>query len=102
MAWEPSVLTASWRFSWCNVDAKSAFGWPLERCHTRLWVGLAIGTGAGFGALRLLQSVVVGVTANDPAPLLVVPSLLAIISYLACVVPARRAGRENTLAVLRE
>jgi len=65
-------------------------------------VGLAVGTGAGFGALRLLQSVVVGVTANDPAPVLVVPSLLAVISYLACVVPARRAGRENTLAVLRE
>lgn len=64
--------------------------------------GLAVGMGAGVGALRLLQGLVVGVSANDPVPLLIVPSLLAVISYLACVIPAGHAGKENILAVLRE
>jgi predicted permease len=65
-------------------------------------IGLAIGTAAGLGALLLVRGLIAGVPANDPVAIVLVPVALAVVSYLACRIPARHAVSTDPLAVLRE
>jgi predicted permease len=68
------------------------------------WIamGLGIGIVMAMGAVRVIAGLVLGVSANDPVPAVVVLLLLGSAGYLACFVPARRAGKADPLAVLRE
>jgi predicted permease len=75
----------------------------MTRQGTR-WIGIGLGIGlvAAMGAVRLIGGLVLGVSARDPVPAVVVLLLLGLAGYLACVVPARRAGNADPVAVLRE
>jgi predicted permease len=68
------------------------------------WIatGLAIGALGGFGVLRLLQGVLVGVSVQDPLPIVTVLLLLGATGGLASWVPARAAGKADPLAILRQ
>ena len=68
------------------------------------WIAIGIGIGilGAIGATRLIGSVVLGVSARDPVPAIVVLVLLTSAGYLACFLPARRAGKADPIAVLRE
>jgi putative ABC transport system permease protein len=63
--------------------------------------GLAIGLAASWGATRLMESLLYGVDAADPATLALVVLLLLCVALLACYVPARRATRVDPLTSLR-
>jgi predicted permease len=65
-------------------------------------IGIAIGIVGATGAIRLVGGFVLGVSARDPVPTMVVLVLLTSAGYLACVLPARRAGKSDPLTVLRE
>lgn len=65
-------------------------------------IGIGIGTVGAIGAVRVVGSVVLGVSASDPVPAMVVLVLLAGAGYLACFLPARRAGKADPIAALRE
>lgn len=65
-------------------------------------IGLAIGIVAAGAAVRVIGGLVLGVSATDPVPAAVVLLLLGTAGYLACFVPARRAGNADPIAVLRE
>jgi ABC-type antimicrobial peptide transport system permease subunit len=65
-------------------------------------IGLGIGLVGAMGAVRVIGGLVFGVSASDPVPALVVLLLLGSTGYLACFVPARRAGNANPVAILRE
>jgi ABC-type antimicrobial peptide transport system permease subunit len=65
-------------------------------------IGLAIGIVAASAAVRVIGGLVLGVSATDPVPAAVVLLLLGTAGYLACFVPARRAGNADPIAVLRE
>jgi predicted permease len=66
----------------------------------------AIGCGTGIAiaaaATRILRSFLFGVNPLDVVTYAVVASLLALISLLACYVPARRAGRIHPMEALRQ
>jgi ABC-type antimicrobial peptide transport system permease subunit len=62
-----------------------------------LFLGLA---GAAAGA-RLLRSLLFGVTASDPATLVTVSLLLALVATCACLIPARRASEVDPAVALR-
>lgn len=64
-------------------------------------IGLAIGIAGALAATRLLASQLYGVTASDPAILVIVAALLAIVALFACWIPARRAARVDPLVALR-
>jgi len=63
--------------------------------------GVVIGLAGALAGTRLLQSLLFGVSATDPAVLVVVPVLLLSIAALASFAPARRAARVDPVEALR-
>jgi predicted permease len=63
--------------------------------------GLAIGVAGTLAAARLLQSLLSGVNAADPAMLGAAAALLAAVALAACLGPARRATRTDPLVALK-
>jgi putative ABC transport system permease protein len=67
-------------------------------------VVLGVGTGllVTFGLTRLLQDLLYGISATDLSTLFMVSSLLSLVAFLACWLPARRASAIDPMVALRE
>ena len=65
-------------------------------------VGVLLGTLASLALTRVISNLLWGVTPTDPLTFLVVLSALALVAFLACYLPARRASRIDPLAVLND
>jgi predicted permease len=63
--------------------------------------GIAIGSVLALAAGSLLQSLLVGVSARDPATLATVAGLLVAVAAAAAFLPARRAARIDPVTALR-
>jgi putative ABC transport system permease protein len=63
--------------------------------------GIAIGSLGAYIFMRLLQSLLFEVSANDASTYAVVAGALFLIALLACYLPARRATRVDPLVALR-
>jgi putative ABC transport system permease protein len=72
----------------------------MRRGLAQLAAGLAIGLVGAFGVGILLNGML-GARGNDPVALTVVTAFLSAIAIAACVIPARRAARMNTMTALR-
>ena len=64
-------------------------------------IGIVIGFVFSLGLSRVLSSVLIGVSAFDVSIFVPVPLLLALVAFVACLVPARRAAKVNPLVALR-
>jgi predicted permease len=64
-------------------------------------IGVVIGFALSLALARALSSVLIGVSAYDLTTFVVVPLLLAVVAFIACLIPARRATRVNPLVALR-
>ncbi len=64
-------------------------------------IGLAVGAVLSLVTARLLSGLLFGVAAVSVAPYLVVVALLAFVSLMACLIPARRAMRIDPAVALR-
>jgi putative ABC transport system permease protein len=64
-------------------------------------VGVVIGTAAAFGLSRLIESLLFGVTARDPAVFVAVPAVLTVVALFAVWLPALRATRIDPIEALR-
>jgi predicted permease len=63
--------------------------------------GVAIGLAMALAVTRLLSGFLYGVSPFDPLTFAGIPFLLALVSLIACWVPARRATRVNPIEALR-
>ncbi|HEX3551701.1 MAG TPA: ABC transporter permease [Thermoanaerobaculia bacterium] len=68
---------------------------------TPVLLGVAVGLASALGLTRLLGSLLVGVSATDPATFVLAPAVLTAVALLASAIPARRASRLDPLAALR-
>lgn len=64
-------------------------------------MGVALGIAGAFVLGRLLASLIFSVKATDPVTFLSTAALLALISLVACIVPAYRATRIDPVSALR-
>jgi ABC-type antimicrobial peptide transport system permease subunit len=64
-------------------------------------VGAGIGLAGAFALARVLRSLLVGVSAQDPEIFAAVPAALIAVAILASWLPARRASRIQPVEALR-
>ena len=64
-------------------------------------IGVGVGIAAAFGLMRLMSSMLFGVSAHDPLTFLVVALVLSAVALAACLIPARRAMRVDPMVALR-
>jgi putative ABC transport system permease protein len=65
-------------------------------------VGVVAGVAGALALSRALASLLFGVKATDPVTFVAVPMALALVSLLACWLPARRAARLDPSVTLRQ
>jgi predicted permease len=68
---------------------------------TVVLAGIAAGVGLAFLCTRWIASYLYGLSPTDPAAMVLAAVLLALVAFLACVVPARRALKVDPIVALR-
>ena len=64
-------------------------------------LGLAIGLAGAFALMKVISSLLFGVTTKDPWTFAAVAGMLSVVALLACYLPARRASHVDPLTALR-
>ena len=65
-------------------------------------IGLVLGVVAALAVGRLLESLLFDVKPADPLTLAGAAVVFALVALLACLIPARRAGRVELMEALRQ
>ena len=73
----------------------------LKQGMSLVLFGVVLGVAGAYALTRLMQSLLFEVSATDPTTFALVPLLLAIVGFVACYIPARRATKVDPLVALR-
>ncbi len=73
----------------------------LMRTAILLAVGITIGFALSFAAGQFFAQILYGISAHDPLTYLCAIALMAVVAFVACWVPARRAIKTDPLLALR-
>jgi predicted permease len=74
----------------------------LEEVARMVIAGLILGAVAALASTRLVRSLLYGVSASDPATVVVSVAILTVVAIAAGALPAWRAARVDPIAALRE
>ncbi len=84
-----------------GAELRDLLGMVLRQGMAPVVVGLAGGIVAALFAGHLIASLLFGVSANDPITLAAVALVVAIVAFVACYLPARRAMHADPMTALR-
>ncbi|MEO7041435.1 MAG: ABC transporter permease [Gemmatimonadaceae bacterium] len=73
----------------------------MRHGFTLVALGIALGVAAAIGATRVIQSLLFGVGSTDLISFVIAGALTALVTSLACYIPARRAALIDPLTALR-
>jgi ABC-type antimicrobial peptide transport system permease subunit len=81
---------------------KSELAWMFVRSALVLTgVGTAVGLGAAAALMRLMRTLLFGISPLDPVTFIAVPVVLVVAAVLASYLPARRTATVNPVEALR-
>ena len=84
-----------------GAQARNVLTLVLKHGMKLVLIGAIIGIPASLAVVRLLSSMLTGLTTSDALTIGVVTALLVFVTLLACYLPARRATRVDPLQTLR-
>jgi len=84
-----------------GAQARDILAMAVRQGLALIGVGIGIGLVGALALTRVMTGLLYGVGATDPATFVAIVLLLALVSLLACYVPARRATRIDPLIALR-
>ncbi|HKP87401.1 MAG TPA: ABC transporter permease [Blastocatellia bacterium] len=84
-----------------GAQASQVRGLVLKQGLALSGMGLVIGLGGSLIVTRLMSSLLYGVSATDPVIFVAVGVVLALVSVMACYVPARKATKVDPMIALR-
>jgi ABC-type antimicrobial peptide transport system permease subunit len=79
----------------------SVIGMIFKETAVLIGAGMLAGIAAVFATTRLVASRLYGLTAMDPATIVIAVGILGVVTLIAGYVPAARAARVNPVAALR-
>jgi predicted permease len=85
-----------------GAHSRNILGLVMSQGVKLVGLGLAMGIIGAVALMRLIQSMLYGVSGNDPIALLTATIVLGLAALLACLLPAVRATRINPITALRE
>jgi ABC-type antimicrobial peptide transport system permease subunit len=79
-----------------STDVRNSVVWQALRVAL---LGVAIGMASAFGIVRLLSTLLFGVTPWDPVTFVAVPLALSAVAAIGVWLPARRAARVDAVMI---
>ena len=84
-----------------GAQQSAILGRVLRKGLGLIVAGTFIGLCVSFGLTRYLESQLWGISATDPWTFAAVVTLIILVGFAACLLPARRATRVDPLIALR-
>lgn len=84
-----------------GAEPRNVLGLVVGQGMRLALLGVVAGVVVAIGAMRLISTLLYGVTASDPLTFFGVAAVLAAVALLACCVPALRAMRVDPMVALR-
>jgi putative ABC transport system permease protein len=84
-----------------GAQARDVLSMVIKQGMSLVLFGVVVGLAGAYALTRVMRSLLFGIGATDPATFALIPILLAVVSFVACYIPARRATKVDPLVALR-
>jgi predicted permease len=84
-----------------GAQGRDVLGMVIRQGMSMVLLGVALGVAGAYALTRTMQSLLFEVSTTDPVSFVTVSLLLAVVGFVACYIPARRATKIDPLMALR-
>jgi ABC-type antimicrobial peptide transport system permease subunit len=84
-----------------GAQARDVLSMVIKQGMSLVLFGVVLGVAGAYALTRTMQSLLFEVSTTDPVTFVLIPLLLAVVGFVACYIPARRATKVDPLVALR-